>query len=61
MEKMTDFEKEQYKKRHIHYLKSLYQEQVKTNEMLTSINKYLRFFFWFVVFSVIVSIVNSIL
>lgn len=61
MERMTDFEKEQYQKRHIHFLKSLYQEQVKTNELLTNINKYLGFFFWFVVFSVVVNLIYSIL
>ena len=55
------FEEEQYKKRHIHFLKSLHQEQVKTNEVLTTINNYLKFFFWFVVFSVIASVINSIL
>lgn len=44
-----NFDEEQYRKRHIHFLKSIYQERVKANEELVRIRKNVTFFFyWFI-------------
>jgi hypothetical protein len=49
-----DFENEQYKKRHILYLKSLFEEQVETKKELTRIRKNVVFFtFWIIITSIL--------